>query len=331
MRVLKFFIGIPLGFLLMAGLWFALFQLQLGAPSASSQWVDDVVQKKMQIAQRIQPNADGQRILFLGGSNVLFGIDAKRIGEAMAVPSINLGLSAVLRVDEIFAVAKKNLKPHDTLILALEYSYYHFNDNFSSIEIDYILAHDVDYFHALPMDKQALMMVEISAIRLFGGLAAKAFSPEKSLGTYKIKTINAYGDETSNARSTMPQAYIRHMLEMKALSHRLDEKDKFWSLYKDFLQWCAAHQVRVLVSFPSYLYFPEYEQAEQRRFFDGIAAWHRKRHIPLLGNAYDFMYQYEDMYDTRYHLNDEGRRKRSDKIIELLKRQAVMMSTSPTR
>jgi len=330
MRVLKFFIGIPLGFLLMAALWFGLFRLQIGAPTASSQWVDDVVQKKTQIAQRIQPNADAQRIVFLGGSNVLFGIDAKQIGETMGVPSVNLGLSAVLRIDEIFAVAKKNLKANDTLILALEYSYYHYHDNFSAIEIDYILAHDVNYFYALPLDMQALMMVEISAIRLLGGLVAKVFPSKKTLGNYKIDTIDAYGDDTSNARSSMPQAYIRHMLEMKALSHHWDEKDKFWLLYKDFLQWCAAHQVRVLVSFPSYLYFLDYEKTGQRRFFDGIAAWHRQRHIPLLGNAYDFMYKYEDMYDTRYHLNDEGRRKRTDKIIELLKRQSVIRPVSPT-
>ncbi|MDX8392395.1 MAG: hypothetical protein R8K53_07500 [Mariprofundaceae bacterium] len=321
MRVLKFFVGIPLGFLLMAGLWSALFYLQLGVPTLSSQWVDDVVQEKTAIAHRIQPNAGHERIVFLGGSNVLFGVDAGRIAVATGIPSVNFGLSAVLRVDQIFDVVKKNLKPHDTLILALEYSYYHFNENFSVVEMDYILAHDVPYFRALALDKQALMMAEVSAIRLLGGLAAKVFPVGKAAGNYKAESIDAYGTDTSNARANMPEAYVRHMLETKPASHRLNMEDRFWPLYKDFLQWCAVHQVRVLVSFPSYLHFPEYEKPEQRKFFDGIVAWHRQRKIPLLGTPDDFMYDYKDMYDTRWHLNDEGRRKRTDKIIALLNSQ----------
>jgi len=312
----------------MATIWLSLFQLQLGVPTASSQWVYDIVQKKLAIARRIQPDAKGGRILFLGGSNVHFGIDAKRVGKALGVPAINFGLSAVLRDDETFTVAKAALKPRDTLILALEYSQYYFSGNLSASQTDYILAHDPSYFRALPIEQQAKIILGTSAIRIFKGVLASFFPSQVRFGNYKVDTIDSYGDETNNVHSTMPKGYIRHILQLKPQSYHLDMHNRFWVLYADFLQWCAEHQIYVIVSFPSYLYFSEYEQSEQRLFFDKLVLWHRKHNIPLLGNPYDFMYKHEDMYDTRWHLNDEGRRKRSDKIITFLRRYEKLLGTT---
>jgi len=323
MRLMKFFVGIPLGFALIAGLWFGLFYLQLGTPSFSAQWVHDVIAKKQDIARQIRPDDAGRRLLFLGGSNVLFGIDAERIGRQLNVPAVNLGLSAVLRIDQIFSVARHTLQAGDTLILALEYPYYQFNKTFSNVELDYTMAFDADYFRALPLQSQVPLMLNVSAIRLFRGLEASVFSAGKSNASYAVATIDSFGDATSNVRATMPEAYIRHNLKIGPVSHRIDPANRFWTLYADFLQWCEAHEVRVMVTFPTYLYFPVYEEPAQRKFFDGIVEWHRSRHIPLLGTPYDFMVQPEYLYDTRHHLNDEGRVIRTDRLIDLLREQPV--------
>ncbi|MDQ6971904.1 MAG: hypothetical protein Q9M30_04580 [Mariprofundaceae bacterium] len=328
MRIVKFFIGIPLGFLLLAGLWFALFQLQLGASPASSQWVYDVVQKKQAVAERIQPDGEHRRIVFLGGSNVLFGIDAREIGRELNIPAVNFGLSAVLRTEQAFSAVKQSLKSGDTLVLALEYSNYYYHEKLSAIELDYTLAHDAEYYRRLPLEKKMGVVLSVSSVRLMKGLIAR-FSPRNNeSGTYQVRTIDDYGDETSNARVSMPEVYKRGMLSTRPLAYHFDADNKFWLIYEDFLQWCSEHQVQVMVTFPSYLYFPDYEKQEQRTSFAALVDWHLKRNIVVLGTPYDFMYRPEDMYDTRYHLNDGGRSKRTGKIIELLKKERIGFSSA---
>jgi len=323
-RLTKFFLAMPLGFLLAAGLWFGLFYLQLGAPTLSSQWVDDVVQAKLRSSDNIQSNAAGRRLVFVGGSNVLFGIDAKRVTTETGIPTINGGLSAVLRVDEVFAGAKKMLHPGDTLVLALEYTAYQFaHEKFSPIQIDYVAAHDSDYFHALPLLLQLRVALETSAVRLLTGLAAMFWPPKNAGGSYSVQSLDTFGDDLSNAKAMMPAAFTKHIRQLQPIPLAWDEKSDFWPLYARFLDWCTAHRVRVMVTFPSFLGFAAYEKPAARRFFAQLQAWHQKRGISMLGTPQDFMYTYQDMYDTRWHLNDVGRDKRTTLLIKLLRQSCL--------
>lgn len=91
------------------------------APIKAEYWVREMIVVKRNIAQKYR----GQpKIIVAAGSNVLFGIDTKQLSDELEIPVINFGLNRGLSLktilDEFGAAVEKN----DTLILALEPSYY---------------------------------------------------------------------------------------------------------------------------------------------------------------------------------------------------------------
>jgi hypothetical protein len=66
----------------------------------------------------------GPKIVFLGGSSVLFGIDATMVETALHVPVMNYGLHAGMRLPWLLAEAKYAVNPGDTLVMALEPNFY---------------------------------------------------------------------------------------------------------------------------------------------------------------------------------------------------------------
>ena len=50
----------------------------------------------------------------------------------------------------------------------------------------------------------------------------------------------------------------------------------------------------------------------------------------ILGAPTDFLFSRDEIYDTRYHLNKEGRARRTDKVVELLKSKLVTGNKNET-
>ncbi len=321
MRIKVFFWGVPIGLCLSALVWFFLVNLQLGVPSASSQWVDDVVQKKHALAQQVHSEGKG-RLFFVGGSNVLFGIHAGEIENELGVETINYGLSAVMTSRKIFAEAKKSLREGDTVVTAMEYSYYRKPKRLGEVELDYMMAHDVEGFQAMPLRERLEAMLSVNLVRLIDGLWSKVWGSDgKQSGLYQATSIDAHGDETSNDITRMPEAFKVLISHISPIHYTTQASEEYWLQCKDFMEWCKSHHIRLFASFPSFLYFDEYTSPQGRVFFEKSLALYQSLGIQVLGDPFMFMYPKEDMYDTRYHLNSEGREKRTKQMIELLKRK----------
>ena len=322
MRIRVFFLGVPTGLCLSAMMWFFLVNLQLGAPSASSQWVDDVVQKKHALAQQTYADSTGKgRLFFVGGSNVLFGINAGEISKKLNVEAINYGLSAVMTSQKIFTEAKKSLKQGDTVVIAMEYSYYKKPKALGEVELDYMMAHDVEGFKTMSLQERAEAMLSVNLVRLLGGLWSSVWQSDgKQGGLYQATSIDAYGDETSNDITRMPEAFKVLISHISPKHYTTQASEEYWRQCKDFMRWCKDHNIRLFASFPSFLYFEEYTSSQGRVFFEQSLHLYQSLGIQVLGDPFMFMYPKRDMYDTRYHLNSEGRKKRTKTMIELLAR-----------
>lgn len=53
--------------------------------------------------------------------------------------------------------------------------------------------------------------------------------------------------------------------------------------------------------------------------FNKIRDFYKSLNVNFLGGLKDSFYQYDDMYDTIYHLNQKGQKKRTAQVIKLLK------------
>lgn len=69
----------------------------------------------------------GPRVLFVGGSNVAFGIRSEFLEHEFQRPVINLGLHAGFGKDFILNQAASAVKQGDIVVLMLEYEHYHSN------------------------------------------------------------------------------------------------------------------------------------------------------------------------------------------------------------
>jgi len=324
MRIKLFFLGVPMGLCLSAMAWFFLVNLQLGVPSASSQWVDDVVQKKHRLAQALLNSEGKGRLFFIGGSNVLFGIDAGEISKKLGVETINYGLSAVMTSQKIFSEAKRSLRQGDTAVLAMEYSYYKQSEGVGEVELDYMMAHDVEGFQARPLEERLELMLSVNLVRLLDGLWSGVWdSDEKQGGLYQANNIDGYGDETSNNIAQMPEAFKVLISHVSSQHYTTQADDDYWQQCKDFMLWCKSHNIQLFASFPSYLYFDEYRSPHGRMFFEKSLALYQSIGMQVLGDPFMFMYAQSDMYDTRYHLNSLGRGKRTKMMIKLLASKGI--------
>jgi hypothetical protein len=90
------------------------------APIAAEYWVREMIIIKHDLGSRF----DSPKIIFLGGSYALFGIDAAKMEKQLQLPVLNFGLHAGMRLDWLLREGDAVTKSGDILVMALEQPYY---------------------------------------------------------------------------------------------------------------------------------------------------------------------------------------------------------------
>jgi hypothetical protein len=75
-------------------------------------------------------NVDSPRLIFLGGSNISFGLNSQIIKDSFNVNPINTGISASLGLKFMLDNTVQYIKKGDIIIAPLEYSHYTNNYNY---------------------------------------------------------------------------------------------------------------------------------------------------------------------------------------------------------
>jgi len=162
------------------------------APVESAYWVRELMIVKKMLA-RSEPSP---RLLFLGGSSTLFGIDAAQVQAETGMPSLNLGLQAGLALEEILAFGRDVARSGDTVIMPLEWGFYGcakmpWND----WQLRNAVAWDRPYFESLPLSERinavftsgdALLMPEI----LGSKAPERARRPRDCRATFQVRRVS---------------------------------------------------------------------------------------------------------------------------------------------
>ncbi len=176
------------------GVFIALLYSQLGIPTESSQFAYDIIQKKKAISASIP----GPRLLLVGGSSVLFGLNAKMIEEQTGRRTVNMGTHAGLGLDYILYLAKKVARPGDTILIVIEYELYTGRPDVENHD-DFILARDPEFFRQMSLLDKVDMATRVPFKRFQKGFR-NARVPEKALRpdppyTEAATYLNDHGDE----------------------------------------------------------------------------------------------------------------------------------------
>ena len=111
----------------------------IDAPVPAEYWVGEMLIIKKEL---VKTYAGKNKIIFAGGSNILFGIDAEYASKQLGLPVINFGLHAGLRPKKILKEVSTIVESGDILILAFEPPYYDCNEKLTAWQVNNIIGWD---------------------------------------------------------------------------------------------------------------------------------------------------------------------------------------------
>jgi len=295
--------------------WLVLLAGQLGRPVAIDQWVDQAYVKKLALADAVSE----PRVLVVGGSGALFGLDSSILSKALERPVINLGVNAGVQSHFIMRYAREVIRPGDWVILPLEYPLYHDRHKVNFAFNSYWLSHP---------GIRSLELSPVQLARLFW------FTPLKRVadgyqglpadyrveGLYGPHNLNEYGDQI-NSEAARQEIWMREAVESSAVHDYGAQASRFqanWNRWAELARSIKAQGGCAVFIPPAMLDRPEYHVGVEYEYYKGLAAQAQAHGLDYRGDPLGFMYPTELFFDTNYHLNAEAREEHSGKVATLL-------------
>jgi hypothetical protein len=258
---------------------------------------------------------ESPKLVIAGGSNCAFGIDSEAISQALGMPVFNLGMNAGFGLGRILEDAGSFLKEGDVLLLIPEYS--HFTDAWNGGEAAYELIFTARQYrlllrpglYGLPGNVQSYLVTHLQ-----GFIAG--FRPPNPLA-YTRDGFNAYGDYTGHlerenqafqsqeALGPLDQEAVRRLCRFAAA--------------------CEERGIQVLLSYPSY---EEGSFAASRELIHALDRTLREAPLGVISRPETYCFPRSFFYDTVYHLNREGRQRRTKALLQDLSRAGLRRSSS---
>jgi hypothetical protein len=261
------------------------------------------------------------RIIFVGGSGLMYGLDSPCVEKALGLPVINTGLHGGLGMRFILSHVRPYIQPDDILILIPEYGVlargYDFNAPTTASlvftdprdKISYLSPRD--YLEALRgFPSVAYNKVVVRPITRLRASQAPFLYPSPF---YWRKLFNSNGD------------IIAHLNASKSLSpEQLKSYPPIGSnigdsvtMLKDFAEYATSRGAKVFLAFPPTV-DTRYQQSAPSiaAIYDQLK---QRLNIPIISLPSNYIYPIDYFYDTPEHLTARGRKARTERLIEDLK------------
>jgi hypothetical protein len=290
------FIAITISFLVLV--------VVLVMPQYSNEYMASLRDKFARVKSIEQP-----KIILVGGSNVAFGFDSELLEKEMAMPVVNFGLHANLSQTFPGDLLKSQIGPGDIVIIAPEY-YDYLDDS-----CDYVMA-----WLAIEND-WALFTAAIQSGHLDGLIGAFPTYFRRAMDRYLDKIagtdienelarehFNEWGDYIAPRPGRIIEVGDTNSFVSTFLSDFLSD---YWNDFSDF---ATAQGATLYMSSPP-IVFEELSvdlEALQLQLESNL-------NFPVISQLSDYIYPLDYFYDTGFHLNDYGRRIRTEQLLEDLK------------
>jgi hypothetical protein len=271
-------------------------------------------------ARALTVGTDAPRFLLAGGSSALFGVDGERLGTRDGIRLVNFGLHAGLDAPFLLAIAAREARPGDTLIVAMESNLLTspFTANDLAAQMGWAL-NDLRLIHASDITGQPVGWVDsvvslrpgaYHAFTLLGKIALR-----KPLFRYSRAQVHASGwQEARDFRDF-------HLEQPGATRLSADGR----ALLAAAADWGKVAKVAVIYSLP----WGCVEAATEEPYRRASAAFLREvsDFVPVLRDPTLGVYAVREHFaDTGWHLTPEGAQARTDALAEQLKLQQFWSS-----
>ena len=258
------------------------------------------------------------RIIFVGGSNLSFGLNSTRIKQSLNLNPINTAISAALGLKYMLDNTQQYVRKNDVIIIVPEYLLFYQPYDVTS---DYLLR---VVFDVAP-EKRKLLSIkqELNLLEYLPKFSLSKFRPSQYRGfkenaIYGVNSFNEFGDCDAHwnlEKTKFPPDSIGGMFN-EAVVKKIKE---FESIARSkgaavYLTYPCLDRVSFNISKDKILYV---EKKLKEYEFD------------LLGDAQRYVMPTEMMYNTPYHLNKNGVDLRTDLFIEDYKKAGMLITTAP--
>lgn len=252
------------------------------------------------------------RIIFIGGSNVSFGLNSQLVNDSLALNPINMGVNASHGLKYMLASSIGYIHENDVVVVILEYQ--HFFDTYGNGEIELlsviidVVPQTLGFLDCKQWYKLTRFVPEYSYSKIKNFIIPEI--TDTLIGVYDRKSFNLYGDVfkhwSLSGEKAEPQGFIKSKMD----------KDIFRALIK-YREMVYNKKAKIYISFPSY----------QDISFNRNITQIKKVEAEL--KAYDFIllstaerYKINDslIYGKPYHLTKRDVDIRTNLLIEDLKR-----------
>ena len=263
-------------------------------------------------------NTTAPRLILFGGSNVAFGIDSALMEQELKIPVINDGLHVGLGVAPLSEI-KRYIQTGDIVIISLEY--YNFTDKTAFYGQPEYLADWIEISPNRIWDIQdpVAQMPNLYTIMLQRKINRKIqnylYGPSLDVvrGFYTGDQFNEYGDFIGHLRE-----HNNTHFEIDNSIYPVNSMEESYKFLKSFHQFALSKGAKVFYEAQAHRQ-TNCDLTGMKKIRNFFTRMRNKTTIPLLTNLDHLCFPDDYFYDTPYHLNEQGREVRTERLIDSLK------------
>jgi hypothetical protein len=289
---------------------------------------------------RLAALSSKQKIIFVGGSNLAFGLDSQAVERAFGLPVVNMGVNGKLGLCYFLDCVRGHVGQGDLIVIVPEYRNFSFGPEMAD-ELHQYVAEVFPFDKGYPDPQQdwtfplidirfqiiaAQKELQLSLLRAVDRLALKWAAtallepPGKHefLPCLRRKGFSKEGDVLAQF---LPPAVEEIPAKKKLIIEHIEPlspaaEDRAVGVINDFASFARARGAQAVYLFPPY-YRPG---SDESRRLQALADRLRQRlTIPVPSNPEQSFFAFEDLYESNYHLNAESRERHTQQVITDLK------------
>ena len=272
--------------------------------------------------QKLLLTVSSPKVIFIGGSNVAFGIDSTRISEKIGIPVINMGLQGSLGIRFQLNDIKSKINKGDILILAPEYEnilgHLSGGETLSQLLVVYPQGiTELSSWNEFWEVTQAFPSVHTEAIKNMVESSVKhdCFICENTEKIYYRAAFDmANGDVIINTDPHYPlYKYSLSLREYHIPNPYLKSNIDFLNEFEKYVQ---SRNARIYFLYPNTVdNIDEYTKGILNELNSTLNS---ELNFPVIGTPADAQFPNNLMFDTPYHLNSKGKAIRSEWVAQEL-------------
>jgi len=267
--------------------------------------------------QRALQAARSPKIIFIGGSNLAFGLDSARVEQVLQMPVVNMGLHGGLGLRYMLDEVKPFVRAGDMIVVIPEYQQFYnrlMDGEGPLIDVLYLYPNARAYLEP-PQLNQLLKKFPEYVQKKFQSFVFGVIQRQDSV--YYRKAFNAYGDMVAHLSRQSSDVSGEPLFRAK----RLDSDADAILVLNEFAAFVRTREARAFFDFPS---IPQaHFRANAAIIQDLDRRLTRELQMPILSRPEENALPLNLFYDSVYHLNAQGRTIRTEKIISDVARASI--------